>query len=190
MLRRAGFSVPIRARARGWGYIGADSTTRMVARGEVDQWSRVRSSSPAETLDAEARLGRPFLLTSSAEGERAGHMAVADRIHRIERDEQGQIAVLEYSGWEAGSKRASYGRRVWRLASIPGQGRGGLDRIEILEPKAQTGNQVYFPVDGNRPGASHYDRPSESTDVTQGSDLSSDINHGNGLKSGVLEGSK
>jgi hypothetical protein len=81
-------------------------------------------------------------------------MAVADRIHNIARDDDGNIAVIEYSGWEAGSKRAGYGHRVWRRAGIEGGGRGGLDHIEILEPTPADKTGAYHPVDDARPGSS------------------------------------
>ena len=153
MLRRSGYAVPVRARARGWGFPGAESTTRRAARGDTEGWATRRTDESVESLDAAARGGVPLLLTSSAPDERAGHMAVADRIHRIERNTSGDISVVEYSGWEAGSKRAGYGRRVWRLEGIQGSGRGGLDHIEILEP-SPAHSQVYHPVDEATPGAS------------------------------------
>ena len=158
MLRRAGYTVPVRARSRGWGYPGADGTTRIAAKGATGDWSRVRTSESQETLDASARAGIPLLLASSAPEGVAGHMAVADRIHRVERDASGDISVIEYSGWEAGGKKASYGRRVWRVQGIEGQGRGGLDRIEILEPlQAATGGE-FQALGSGLPGPSLYDK--------------------------------
>ena len=154
MLRRAGYAVPVRARNRGWGFPGAESTTRRAERGDTAGWATTRTHDNAETLDAVARAGTPLLLTSSAPDDRVGHMAVADRIHSIQRDSSGNIAVLEYSGWEAGSKRAGYGRRVWRLQGIEGGGRGGLDRIEVLMPHAAAQTGAYHPVDAAVPGAS------------------------------------
>lgn len=153
MLRRAGYAVPVHARAHGWGFPGAESTTRRATRGDTAGWATTRTEESVESLDTSAKNGIPLLLTSSAPDERAGHMAVADRIHRIERNSSGNIAVVEYSGWEAGSKRAGYGRRVWRLEGVEGSGRGGLDRIEILEP-LPAHSQVYHPVDTAKPGAS------------------------------------
>jgi hypothetical protein len=84
-------------------------------------------------------------------------MAVVDRIHSVKRTENGHIAAIEYSGWEAGGKRASYGRRVWRLEGVSGSGRGGLDRIEVLEPKAASDAGAYHQVGGGLPGASMHD---------------------------------
>jgi Rod binding domain-containing protein len=154
MLRRAGYAVPVRARSHGWGYPGAESTTRRAANNTTEGWAIPRTAESAESLDTAASSGTPLLLTSSAPEERAGHMAVADRIHNIQRDAAGNIATIEYSGWEAGSRRAGYGRRVWRLQGIEGSGRGGLDRIEVLEPLSASNNGTYHRVDSGKPGAS------------------------------------
>lgn len=127
MLRRAGYAVPVRAREHGWGYPGADAVARWSEAGSVDNWATVRTQQSKEQLDTLAKAGVPLMIASSAEGDRAGHMAVVDRIHNIERNEEGKILSVEYSGWEAGTKKASYGRRVWRHESVSGGGRGGLD---------------------------------------------------------------
>lgn len=158
MLRRAGFTVPVHARSHGWGYPGADGTTKLAAKGQIENWGRVRTADSQASLDQTALSGTPLLLSSSAPEEKAGHMAVVDRVHRVERDVAGNIAVIEYSGWESGGKKAGYGRRVWRVEGISGQGRGGLDRIEVIEPlpAAQFGE---FQALGRRlPGASVLDK--------------------------------
>jgi hypothetical protein len=160
MVRRTGYTVPLRAREHGWGYPGADVVARMAA-GEhgVADWAEVRSSASAPELDARARSGQPYVLASSAPGDAMGHMVVADRIHSIERDGDGRIAVLEFSGWQAGGSGASYGRHVWRRMGVPGEGRGGLDDIEILEPHWAGGAEPYRALDRSRPGASVLDKP-------------------------------
>lgn len=161
MLRRAGFKVPIRARQRGWGYPGADSVTRMVGKGKVEGWARVSTGVKGEELDKKALAGQPYLLTSSAPGSKAGHMAVADQIHSIQRNESGEITKIEYSGWDAGNKGSQYGRKTWHLDSVSGSGRGGLDQIEILEP-IFTGHQGQFePIGSQKPGASVLDSGNE-----------------------------
>ncbi len=165
MLRRAGYRVPIRPRSHGWGYPGADAVARWSEGGKVEDWASVRSRASAVELDAEARTGKPLLLASSAPEGVAGHMAVADRIHDVKRDGNGRIAVIEYSGWEAGSKKASYGRRVWRLENIKGRGRGGLDRIEVLEPHRADGQNNYHPIGKGKPGASVLDISRENVPV-------------------------
>lgn len=153
-LRRAGYTVPVRARDHGWGYPGAGNTTRLSASDNVDNWGRVRTGDSREALDQSALNGVPLLLSSSAPDDKAGHMAVADRIHRVERNEKGDIAVIEYSGWESGSTKASYGRRVWRAEGIEGQGRGGLDRIEIIEPLPASVYGEFQALGKGLPGAS------------------------------------
>jgi Rod binding domain-containing protein len=157
MLRRAGYTVPVRARSHGWGYPGADSTAKLSAKGETGNWGQVRTGDSPEALDRTALSGVPLLLSSSAPDEKAGHMAVADRIHRIERNSEGNIAVIEYSGWESGGKKASYGRRVWRVEGISGQGRGGLDRIEVLQPQPASVYGEFQALGSGLPGASVFD---------------------------------
>ncbi len=176
MLRRAGYSVPVRPRRHGWGYPGADTVTRWSEDGKVNTWAHVQTHRDAGALDAEARQGIPFLLASSAPDSAAGHMAVADRIHAMRRGPDGRIEVVEYSGWEAGSKQASYKRRVWRLASVPGEGRGGLDRIEVLRPHQVYGRENLIPVGTAQPGASIHDRRVEMSMSAQGSVSNTDTN--------------
>jgi len=157
MLRRAGFTVPVRARSRGWGYPGADNTARLAASGKIEHWGRIRTADAQATLDQTAVSGTPLLLASSAPDDKAGHMAVADRVHRVERDAAGNIAVIEYSGWESGGKKAGYGRHVWRVEGISGQGRGGLDRIEVIEPLPASQFGVFQALGDTLPGASVLD---------------------------------
>jgi Rod binding domain-containing protein len=154
MLRRSGYSVPVLAREHGWGYPGADGIAKLSSDGKIDSWGTVRTGDTKEALEAAAAGGKPLLLASSAPDDKAGHMAVADRIHRVERNGAGNIAVIEYSGWEAGGKKASYGRRVWRLSGIDGQGRGGLDRIEVIEPKSAVTVGEFQAQGARLPGAS------------------------------------
>ncbi len=186
MLRRAGYTVPVRARSHGWGYPGADSTTRRAAKEKVSDWASIRTHATTEELDHRARSGQPLLVTSSAPEKAAGHMAVADRIHRVQRNSDGKIASIEYSGWEAGSKGAKYGRRVWRLESLPGKGRGGLDRIEVLEPKWAAGVNNYRPIGNERPGASILDA-SFGSNVIQGLSIQSDIDDDRQNQTGLAE---
>ncbi|MCP4606260.1 MAG: hypothetical protein GY847_38080 [Proteobacteria bacterium] len=174
MLRRSGYMVPVRPRSHGWGYPGADTVTRWSQKGEIGDWARIRSGESAGELDAAVQSGRPILLASSAPDDKAGHMAVADRIHSIKRDQEGRIAAIEYSGWEAGSKKAGYGRRVWRLASVQGKGRGGLDRIEVIEPNPVSGQNSFHSIGKGLPGASILDKPPESAVKTQGLEPHSD----------------
>jgi len=156
LIRRAGYTVPLAARSRGWGYMGADAVARHARAGEVD-WAEVRTRWDAADLDAAASSGEPLLMASSAPGDREGHMGVADRVHSIRRGDDGRIAAVEYSGWEAGASGARYGRHTWRVEGVPGVGRGGLDGIEILAPRMAAEQSPFSIERGARPGASVLD---------------------------------
>lgn len=159
-VRRSGHTVPVVGRSHGWGYMGADAATNLASQGKVDSWAAVRTHDTKEQLDGAAYAGVPLLLASSGSGDKVGHMAVADRIHSVKRNGEGEIVALEYSGWEATTNGASYGRRMWRTEGVQGNGRGGLGRIEIMEPHQNDGSkEVYVTVGGNRPGASVLDKP-------------------------------
>jgi Rod binding domain-containing protein len=168
LVRRAGYKVPVLARSHGWGYVGADKTAKLAAEGDVGSWASVRTGLGAEELDRVARQGRPLLLASAAEGDAMGHMAVADRVHEVKRNERGEIAAIEYSGWDAATEGARYGRRMWRLKGVPGVGRGGLSSIQVLEPKPAYGGAQYVSL-GGRPGASVHDGAAATAISAQGS---------------------
>jgi len=170
MVRRSGHMTPIRARGRGWGYPGADATAKLAERGDTREWANVRTSMSATEMNAVAASGAPLLLASSAEGSAVGHMAVADRVHSIRRDQSGNIMTIEYSGWDVGKRGASYGRKVWRLEGVSGEGRGNLNRIQVLEPRAiATGSNPYVPLGGGRPGPSLHDGVMNGLRRAQGS---------------------
>ncbi|MBN2803450.1 MAG: hypothetical protein JXR91_10170 [Deltaproteobacteria bacterium] len=152
MLRRSDFTVPVNARSHGWGYPGAEAVTKMAQKGEVGNWADVKSDMSKEQLNTLASSGQPLLLVSDGI-DKPGHMAVADKIYSINRDEAGNIATVEYGGWEAGNRSAGYGRKVWRLNGVSGSGLGGLAGIEILAPKKVDGVK-YEPVSDKVPGAS------------------------------------
>ncbi|MBN2714795.1 MAG: rod-binding protein [Deltaproteobacteria bacterium] len=177
MLRRGGYTVPITARSHGWGFMGADTTTQMAEKGKVGSWASVITDMSKDQMDGKAYAGVPLLLAGSGAGDKVGHMAVADRIHRVQRNGDGDIVALEYSGWEATGNGASYGRRMWRVEGVAGNGRGGLARIEVLEPKkASAAEQGYVTVGSHRPGASITDKPDSSRGFSQGFNVSTDIN--------------
>ena len=167
LVRRAGYTVPVRARAHGWSYPGADAVARMAKEGETGGWGIVRTADDAAQLDATALSGVPLVLASAADGGAVGHMAVADRIHDIKRDAEGNITSLEYSGWDAASRGSRYARRIWRVAGVSGEGRGGLSDIQILQPTVAGGEGAQFVPLGGRPGASIQDASRISTDPAQ-----------------------
>jgi Rod binding domain-containing protein len=184
LLRRAGYAVPVQARENGWGYPGADTVTNEAASREARNWAISRTQASAQELASIADRGAPLLLTGSGQGEVMGHMAVAERIHSVKRNEAGDIVSVEYSGWEAGGSKASYGRRTWHTAGEPGPGRGGLSHIEVLEARPAMDVQAYHPVDGATPGRSWQDienrgRSAQETahlsDVDRGGTIESDL---------------
>ena len=137
LARRAGFQVPVVGRPRGWGYPTPNDVTAEAATGSVaGGWARRATGDDTAELDADIRAGRRgFLLTGSAE-DRAGHMAVIERLHDIERAEDGTIRRIVFDGWEARSGGAQHlTRRTWNLRNHPGGhlARNGFSRIEILE---------------------------------------------------------
>ena len=163
MLRRGGYTVPVTGRSHGWGFVGADTATKMAESGQVGEWANVVTDLSQQQMDGKAYTGSPLLLAGSGAGDRVGHMAVADRIHHLQRNERGDIIALEYSGWEATGSGASYGRRMWRVEGVSGNGRGGLEHIEVLEPhKAGSADDSYVTVGNHRPGASIADQPGAS----------------------------
>ncbi|MBN2528427.1 MAG: rod-binding protein [Deltaproteobacteria bacterium] len=172
MLRRAGYTVPVTGRSHGWGYMGADTVTGLATSGQTENWATVVTDLSRDQLDGKAFSGAPLLLSGSGAGDRVGHMAVADRIHHVQRNDDGAIVALEYSGWEATGNGASYGRRMWRVDGVPGNGRGGLERIEVLEPQKSMGTaEAYVTVGSHRPGASITDKPVSSQGLSGITDL-------------------
>lgn len=141
MARRAGFQVPVVGRARGWGFPAPNRITHDASDGQVqDGWARVASHEAAGTMDGDLRQGRrAFLLTGAATGERAGHMAMVERIHQIDRHRDGRIRRIVFDGWEARSQGAEHlRRRTWNVAGNPGGSlaRNGFEQIEVLEMRS------------------------------------------------------
>ena len=134
--RRAGYQVPVVRRDVGWGYPGADALTSAARRGEVP-WGRVVTGAGAEALRFQSSTGQQaFLLTGAGQGEHDGHMAVVDRIRRVDYDDAGHIRRVEFDGWEARLGGAEYLQgRVWRVgAGRPGRNvRRGLQGIEVIQ---------------------------------------------------------
>jgi len=136
--RRAGFEVPVVGRLRGWGFptpngITADAGADGRVRGD---WARVVTGENAEALQSSIQRGeRALMLTASARGEHAGHMAVVERVHQIDYGSDGEVRRIVFDGWEARARGAQHlVRRTWNLYGNPGgnQPRNGFERIEIL----------------------------------------------------------
>jgi hypothetical protein len=136
--RRAGYAVPVIPRGRGWGFPGADTVARDAADGGVrGGWARVATGASASALDRSIREeGRSFLLAGSAPGEAMGHMAVVERVHRVEYAPDGAMRRVVFDGWETGRRGARHlTLRTWNFVGNGGgtNPRNGFDRIEIIE---------------------------------------------------------
>lgn len=166
MARRAGFQVPVVGRNRGWGYPAPNRITQDAADGSVEHgWARVATQEPAARLDQDLQAGRrAFMLTGEATGERAGHMAVVERIHSIDRDSQGRVTRVVFDGWEARTQGAEHlSRRTWNIAGNAGGtlARNGFAQIEVLEMRsAGDGEATEIPT-SSRAGSSKLDNLSQ-----------------------------
>jgi Rod binding domain-containing protein len=170
LARRAGFDVPVVGRTRGWGYPVPNTVTEDASDGALSRgWARVATGRGATEIDGDLSAGRRgFMLTASADG-RAGHMAMVERVHEIQYDDEGQVRRVVFDGWEARSEGAQHlTRRTWNLTGNPGGNlaRNGFSRIEILEltPRSGAGNEIPL---SNRAGSSDLDNSSQ---VRSGSD--------------------
>lgn len=166
--RRGGFQVPVVARSAGWGFPSSDAVTQDAADGQLDgKWGRVVTGISADKADAAITSGRgAFMLTGAGNGERAGHMAVIERVHSLEYDGAGQLQRAVFDGWEARTGGAQHlVRRSWtRGPSGARSERGGFQRIEMIElAKADAAAGAERPLDTAAP-ASHNDAfPSRPT---------------------------
>ena len=83
------------------------------------------------------RAAAAFCSPVRPRGDRAGHMAIVERIHDIERGADGRIRRVVFDGWEARTQGASHlSRRTWNIAGNPG---GTLARQRIC-PHRSTGD--------------------------------------------------
>ena len=142
MARRAGFQVPLMPRTHGWGYPHPDLVTADATNGRLrEDWGRVAShENVAEIEQGIVRGQRAFLLTGSGRDGHAGHMAVVERVHRIDRDRHGRIERVVFDGWEARTNGAQHlQRRTWNrygngAANSEGTpSRNGLREIALIE---------------------------------------------------------
>jgi hypothetical protein len=157
---RAGLLVPVMSRTRGWGYIGPPEVLRQIERGSFDRgWAALADDREIDDLRAATRLGIPFVLIAEGRDGRAGHMGMVDQFHVVERNEEGQIHRIVYSGWEANGDEASYQRRTWGLWRF--------ERIHILElQEPRSGQAQVFPIDAGPPLASDLDARRVIADAT------------------------
>lgn len=68
---------------------------------------------------------------------------MVDEIHRIDRNNDGTIRRIEYSGWEANGDGAHYRRRTWGL--------GRFASIHVLELQAPAADSEQSFIAGGRP---------------------------------------
>jgi Rod binding domain-containing protein len=136
--RRAGFQVPLVARARGLGYPTSNTVTEDASDGSLrDNWATVVSPERVEQLTSMLERGEVALLLSGhGEDGRHGHMAVVEKIHAVKLGAHGEIDRIEFDGYEARVGGAEHlTRRTWNRQ---GQGldqrlaRNGFGNIEIL----------------------------------------------------------
>jgi Rod binding domain-containing protein len=140
--RRAGYTVPLRARPRGWGFPAPDGIVRDAEDGRLrDDWARLATGMDGPSLQRAIGDGRGFLLAGSGTAGHAGHMAVVERVHEVRYDREGVIERVVFDGWEARARGAERVLgRVWCRAGHPQPGaRNGLGRIEIVELREPEG---------------------------------------------------
>lgn len=157
---RAGLLVPVMGRTRGWGYIGPQEVLRQIERGSFDRgWAVLADDREIDDLRAATRQGIPFALIAEGRDGRAGHMGMVDQFHVLERNEEGQIHRIVYSGWEANGDGARYQRRTWGLWRF--------ERIHVLElQEPRPGQAQVFPIDAGPPLASELDARRLIADAT------------------------
>jgi Rod binding domain-containing protein len=139
--RRAGFEVPLVARARGWGLPTSETVTRDAQDGQLrGEWADVVSPAQlAELPDKLARGELAVMLTGSGTEGRHGHMAVVERIHNVELDRDGSVKRIDFDGYEARVDGAQHLiRRSWNRYGVgedDPRARNGFGRIELLALK-------------------------------------------------------
>jgi flagellar protein FlgJ len=143
--RRAGYAVPVQARAHGWGYPNPDGVIRDASDGRMQQdWSRIVTQEGGAPLVAAGERGqRAFVLAGSGSAGHAGHMAVVERIHDVDYDAEGHVERIVFDGWEARARGAQrIEGRVWtRVGHAEKGARNGLSQIEVLELRRPTAGE-------------------------------------------------
>jgi Rod binding domain-containing protein len=150
--RRAGFQVPLVARAQGWGFPTSNTITEDAADGQLrDGWADVVAPEHVQEVGRLLERGEAaVILSGGGDDGRHGHMAVVERIHSIKVGKDGRIQHIEFDGYEARVDGAQHlTRRSWNLYGH-GQderaARNGFGRIEMLTLRqARTGDPPEIP---------------------------------------------
>jgi Rod binding domain-containing protein len=159
---RSGLRVPLMGRGRGWGYFAPHGIVQQIDQGRLDpRWARLANNLNEKGVAWAREQGLPLMLVGAGREGHAGHMGMVDEVHRIERDRQGNIRRIEYSGWEANADGPHYRRRTW--------GPGRYEAIHLLELReAAPGEPQCFPI-GPPPGqGSLLDAPRFDQQLSQG----------------------
>jgi hypothetical protein len=126
MAYRAGLVVPLVGRGRGWSFPGPAIVAEQIADGRlIRTWATPLDRPDLAGVERRLGAGAALVLVGAGTAEHPGHMGVVDQVHRLELDTTGRVALVEYSGWEAGAERVAYARREWRL--------GRFTAIHVLE---------------------------------------------------------
>lgn len=136
--RRAGFEVPVLARPRGWGFPSAEAVTSDAQDGSMrGNWAEVVQPGQVKELAGKLERGElAVMLTGSGSEGRHGHMAVVERIHAVELDQDGSVKRIDFDGYEARADGAQHlVKRSWNRfghgEDVP-LARNGFDRIQLL----------------------------------------------------------
>lgn len=145
LVRRAGFQTPLLARTHGWGYPHPDAVAEDAADGRMRlDWGRVATTDDDAMVQTSIEAGeRAYLLSGHGTEGHAGHMAVVERVHEIQRGADGRIERIVFDGWEARIDGARHlVTRTWNRVGHPGghDPRNGLASIELIELLAPTGD--------------------------------------------------
>ena len=157
--RRAGFEVPVLARAHGLGFPTSNVVTAEAQAGQLrGDWAEVVPRERIGQLKGMLERGElGLMLTGSGADGRAGHMAVVERIHRIDTDAHGEVSRIEFDGYEARAEGAQHlTRRAWNRQGNGEDTRGarnGFGAIELLALRRAEASQAPGITAATRPAA-------------------------------------
>lgn len=166
--RRAGFQVPVVARAQGWGFPTSNTVTEDAADHALkDNWAEVVAPDEVSRITAMLERGEVgVLLTGGSDDGRHGHMAVVERIHSVKLGKDGQVDRIEFDGYEARVNGAEHlERRTWNRfghGQDQGSARNGFGAIEILALRPARNAQSPEITSTYKPNASNLDASSSS----------------------------